>query len=82
MGGLTKASDNTTDQSGDVSTTSETVPENQESQRFAGLGFSTAKVIEDTETGVQYLYVSFGRGGGVTVLVDQDGKPLLEGEEQ
>jgi len=39
-------------------------------------------VMYDTETGVQYF--SFGvynRGGGITVLVDAEGKPLLyEGE--
>ena len=35
-------------------------------------------VMYDKETGVQYF--SFGiynRGGGITVLVDADGKPLL-----
>lgn len=34
-------------------------------------------VITDTETGVQYLYVSKGYGGGLTVLVDETGKPLV-----
>lgn len=53
----------------------------QESERFEGLGLGGARVIKDTETGVQYLYVSTGNGGGLTVLVDQEGKPLLEGEE-
>ena len=31
----------------------------------------------DKETGVQYLYRSSGYSGGLTVLVDKDGKPLL-----
>ena len=31
----------------------------------------------DTETGVQYLYHSAGYSGGLTVLVDAEGKPLL-----
>ncbi|MDL2252523.1 DUF6440 family protein [Ruminococcaceae bacterium OttesenSCG-928-I18] len=34
-------------------------------------------VIVDSQTGVQYLYVWDGYGGGLTVLVDKDGKPLL-----
>lgn len=31
----------------------------------------------DTETGVQYYYHGGGYGGGMTVLVDAEGKPLL-----
>ena len=31
----------------------------------------------DTETSVQYLFIQSGYGGGLTVLVDQEGKPLL-----
>lgn len=36
------------------------------------------RIIVDTETGVQYLYVYSGYGGGVTALLDRDGKPLLD----
>ena len=35
------------------------------------------RIITDTVTGVQYLFVNWGAGGGLTVLVDKDGKPLL-----
>lgn len=35
-------------------------------------------VITDNETGVQYLYASRGYGGGLTVLVDETGKPLVK----
>ena len=35
-------------------------------------------VIIDNETGVQYLYASRGYGGGITVLVDETGKPLVK----
>lgn len=37
------------------------------------------RIIVDTETGVNYLIVSEGSmsSRGVTVLVDQDGKPLI-----
>ena len=31
----------------------------------------------DTETGVQYFWHSSGYGGGLTIIVDRDGKPLI-----
>lgn len=34
-------------------------------------------VYADTETGVMYYFHKSGYGGGMTVLVDADGKPLL-----
>lgn len=40
------------------------------------------RVITDTRTGVQYLFVWDGYGGGLTVLVDKDGKPLIENVEK
>ncbi len=41
-------------------------------------GFITSSEIwVDTQTGVQYLYHASGNSGGLTVLVDADGKPLL-----
>ena len=33
-------------------------------------------VLRDRHTGVQYLFVQVGYAGGLTVLVDADGKPL------
>ena len=40
---------------------------------------NVAKIIVDTETGVNYLLGSHGKqtGTGVTVLVDQNGKPIV-----
>ena len=35
----------------------------------------------DSETGVQYFWHADGYGGGLTVLVDADGKPLLYKED-
>ncbi|UAL54034.1 MULTISPECIES: DUF6440 family protein [Metabacillus] len=35
-------------------------------------------VIKDTETGVQYLQTISGGGAGITLLVDAEGKPLLD----
>jgi len=37
-------------------------------------------IITDSETGVQYLFASAGYAGGLTLLVDKDGKPLLNKE--
>ena len=34
-------------------------------------------VIVDKETGVNYLYVNRGSGGGLTPLLDQAGKPIV-----
>lgn len=36
------------------------------------------RIIVDTETGVQYLLAHWTNIGGLTVLVDKDGKPLLD----
>ena len=39
-------------------------------------------VITDTKTGVQYLYVRAGYSGGLTLLVDTEGKPLIERKDK
>jgi len=42
------------------------------------------KIIVDTETGVQYLAMQSGYAGGLTPLLDREGKPVLSsvgGEE-
>lgn len=36
------------------------------------------RIVVDTETGVQYLMAHWTNVGGLTVLVDRDGKPLLD----
>ena len=38
---------------------------------------SSSEIWADTQTGVQYLYHAAGSSGGMTVLVDAEGKPLL-----
>ena len=40
-----------------------------------GVGY--CNIIVDTETGVMYLFRGAGYRGGLTVMVDADGKPLL-----
>ena len=42
------------------------------------LGLLTdVRIIIDKETGVNYLYVCYGYGGGLTPLLDADGKPII-----
>ena len=36
-----------------------------------------SEVWVDAQTGVQYLYHCAGNSGGMTLLVDAEGKPLL-----
>jgi len=43
-----------------------------------GLNIMTdAVVIVDKETGVNYLFVHRGYGGGLTPLLNPDGKPII-----
>lgn len=39
--------------------------------------FNRMKIIRDTETGVQYLAMEAGYAGGLTPLLDREGKPIL-----
>ena len=39
--------------------------------------YSSEAIIVDTETGVEYLWISEGYKAGLTVLVDHNGKPLI-----
>jgi len=39
-----------------------------------GTGF---KIVVDKETGVNYLYCWASYGGGITPLLDRDGKPVI-----
>ena len=47
-------------------------------QEREGVSFATeALIIVDKETGVNYLYVHRGYGGGLTPLIDANGKPII-----
>lgn len=40
--------------------------------------FATAtEILVDKETGIHYLYHSSGNSGGLTILVNREGKPML-----
>lgn len=41
------------------------------------IGLDAIQIIVDTETGVNYLRV-FGQGGGVTPLLDENGKVIVD----
>ncbi len=36
------------------------------------------KILVDKETGVHYLYVQSGYSGGLTPLLDTEGKPIIK----
>lgn len=38
---------------------------------------TSLEIWVDTETGVNYLYRQSGNSGGMTVLLDKDGKPVI-----
>ncbi len=39
--------------------------------------FGSNEIWVDIKTGVNYLYHGGGYGGGLTVLVDREGKPVI-----
>jgi len=39
---------------------------------------SGAMILRDKQTGVHYLYVASGYGGGLTALLDKDGTPIID----
>ncbi|MCI9405673.1 MAG: xylan 1,4-beta-xylosidase [Oscillospiraceae bacterium] len=47
----------------------------------SGFGSGIIEVWMDRATGVQYLYRREGYSGGLTVLVDREGKPVTGGME-
>ena len=38
---------------------------------------STTEIWVDTQTGVNYLFHQSGYAGGLTVLLDREGKPVI-----
>ncbi len=41
---------------------------------------NVAEIWVDKETGVNYLFTASGSAGGLTVLVDKEGKPVVSRE--
>ena len=46
-------------------------------KRISQVMLSGFDIIIDTETGVNYLFCSSGYAGGLTVLLDSEGKPVI-----
>ena len=40
------------------------------------------EILVDKDTGVNYLFYSSGYSGGMTVLLDKDGKPVITPVEE
>ena len=54
--------------------------QNKKDRRFIkkfSQGAGTFEIWVDTQTGVNYLYRSSGYSGGMTVLLDSEGKPVI-----
>ena len=45
--------------------------------KIYGQGLGSIEVLVDKVTGVNYLFHSTGHAGGLTVLLDKDGKPII-----
>ena len=46
-------------------------------ERVYSQGMGTMEIWVDKDTGVNYLYRQSGYSGGMTVLLDKDGKPII-----
>lgn len=42
-----------------------------------GMSENYMAIYVDRKTGVNYLFSSYGNAGGMCVLVDRDGKPII-----
>ena len=45
--------------------------------RIHSENMGSEQILVDTKTGVNYLFVQSGYAGGLTVLLDRDGKPVI-----
>ena len=45
-------------------------------------GLESCEILVDTKTGVQYLFCQSGYAGGLSPLLDAEGKPLIYHEKQ
>lgn len=43
---------------------------------------SNVRILVDVETGVNYLFCIEGYGGGLTVMLNADGKPIVWTKEE
>lgn len=55
---------------------------NKRFEKVYSQGAGNIKIFVDKETGVNYLFVNDGYAGGLTVLLDKDGKPVITPTEK
>ena len=53
------------------------MPKEKRFEKIYSQSAGSIEIFVDRETGVNYLYRSNGYGGGLTVMVDKDGKPIV-----
>ena len=51
-------------------------------EKVYGQSLGSIEIWVDKETGVNYMYRTSGYSGGLTVLVDKDGKPIVTPVEE
>ena len=49
-----------------------------ENVKIGGFKDSSLYIYRDTQTGVQYLFADQGTSGGLTPLLDKNGKPIVD----
>jgi hypothetical protein len=54
---------------------------NNRFEKVYSQGLGTMEIWVDKETGVNYVYHNAGYGGGMTVLLGKDGKPVISPQQ-
>ena len=54
---------------------------NDRFEKIYSQGLGSMEIWVDKETGVNYVYHSSGYGGGMTVLLGKDGKPVISPQQ-
>ena len=58
------------------------MPKDKRFEKVYSQGVGSIEIWVDKETGVNYLYHASGYAGGLTVLLDKDGKPVVTPVEE
>ena len=53
------------------------MPKDNRFEKVYSQGMGSTEIWVDKETGINYLFHSSGYAGGMTVLLDKDGKPIV-----
>lgn len=58
------------------------MPKDKRFEKVYSQGVGSIEIWVDKETGVNYLYHASGYAGGLTVLLNKDGKPVVTPVEE